>query len=158
MSAKNLKIALQMYANIIESEYKLKMADQGLKASGTSISQVKAFVIEEAPGILSITAPSQTNTPAPLRYALFGRKPGGMPPVSTIRAWAEKKGIPGLTNRKVRNIAYAIGKRGTIKRFGYGGAGAIVSQLVIRSVQDNLIADITDAYVKDLRDMLNARS
>lgn len=158
MSAKNLKIALERYASIIETEYKSKMAEQGLRASGTSINQVRAFVKEESPGILTIKAPSDTNTPAPLRYALFGRKPGGMPPVSTIRAWAERKGIPGLTNRKVRNIAFAIGKRGTIKRFGYGGAGSAISNLVIQSVQNRLMADITDAYVKDLRDILNARS
>lgn len=157
MSARYLRAALELYADVIEAEYKSKMAQEGLRSSGASISQIKAIVREQSAGVFSITAPAEGNTPAPLRYALFGRKPGGMPPVSTIRAWAEKKGIPGLTNRKVRNIAYAIGKRGTIKRYGYGGAGGVISNLVIQSVQGRLMSDLTEAYVKDLTDILNAR-
>jgi hypothetical protein len=158
MSANNVRKVLEMYADIIESEYKNKMKELGLSASGTSISQVKAFLKEESDGIFSIKAPYDTKAPAPLRYAVFGRKPGGIPPVSAIKAWAQKKGLSGIDNKAARNIAYSISKKGTISRFKGKGGGAAVTDLVLKTVGDKLRSDVTDAYVKDLTEILNARN
>lgn len=158
MSAKNIRRALNMYADIIESEYKSKMKDLGLSASGASISQVKAFLKEESDGVFSIKAPYEDKPPTPLGYAIFGRKSGGIPPVSAIKAWAQRKGMSGIDNKAARNIAYSISKKGTIKRFGGKGGGSAVTELVLKSIETKLRSDMVDAYVKDLTEILNARN
>jgi hypothetical protein len=61
-----------------------------------------------------------------------GRKPGKMPPQDAIELWVRRK--LGISNdRDVQSVAYlvrrAIGARGTIKRFGYGGGEVLQDTL-----------------------------
>ena len=153
---KNTRIALEKYAKVIENEYRKQMIANNLVVSGQSIKQVKTFVTEEAPGILNLKMPITK----PLAYVEFGRRRGTPPPIGKIRDWMRARGIEGATDKKTKSIAWKIaqniGAKGTIKRFGYKGAN--LSTLVVQSVQKRLISDIRDAYIKDLRDMLNARS
>lgn len=154
--SKNLKIALEKYTKVIENEYRKEMIAKDLVVSGASIKQVKAFVTENAPGILSISMPINK----PLAYVEFGRRKGTPPPIARIRNWMRARGIEGATDKKTKSIAWKIsqniGNKGTIKRFGYKGAN--LSNLVVQSVQNKLVSDISDAFVKDLKDMLNARN
>lgn len=152
--SKNLRIALEKYAKVIENEYRKQMISKDLVVSGASIKQVKAFVTETAPGILNLSMPINK----PLAYVEFGRRQGTPPPIHKIRDWMRMRGIEGATDKKTKSIAWKIsqniGARGTIKRFGYKGAN--LSDLVVQSVQKRLTSDITDAFVKDLKDILNA--
>lgn len=152
--SKNLRIALEKYAKVIENEYRQQMIANDLVASGASIKQVRAFVTETAPNILSIKMPINK----PLAYVEFGRRSGTPPPIAKIRDWMRTKGIEGATDKKTKSIAWKIsqniGARGTIQRFGYKGAN--LSSLVVQSIQTRLTSDITDAFIKDLRDILDA--
>lgn len=71
-----------------------------------------------------------------------GRKPGKRPPIKPIMEWIAHKGIPVRTSAKQSgksvleasrslaiSIAWAIAKKGTIKRFGHKGSDLIKATL-----------------------------
>lgn len=96
-------------------------------------------------------------------YVDKGRKAGRTPAVSTILKWAEAKGIKPrssdgryLPNTKknraymAKNIARAIGEKGTIKRFGYKGSDVI--DFVLQNNRETINRELVQFYQKDLHE------
>jgi hypothetical protein len=92
-----------------------------------------------------------------------GRKAGKPPSVSAILRWAEAKGIrPRGRNRAfkentksnrywmAKNIAEAIGRNGTIKRFGGNGKGSDVISFVLNNNREGINRYVLEEYQKDL--------
>lgn len=96
-----------------------------------------------------------------IAYVDRGRKAGRVPATSTILRWAEAKGIkpkssdgrfkPSTKKNKYQmayNIAKAIGEKGTIKRFGYGGSDVL--NFVLKNNDKRIKESISSAFEKDL--------
>jgi hypothetical protein len=93
-----------------------------------------------------------------------GRGPGRQPPTQAIRYWMEKKGVQPRFSGKyakksesnmnwaARKIAEAIGKRGTIKRFNYGGSGIL--GFVFKSQEEVMTQDIGTSLMLDIEDYI----
>ena len=94
-----------------------------------------------------------------------GRGPGRQPPVQAIMYWMENKGVQPRTssgkykktsNSNMRKAAYgiaqAIGRKGTIKRFGYGGSGIL--GFVFKSQEEVMTQDIGTSLMLDIEDYI----
>ena len=87
-----------------------------------------------------------------------GTKSGKRPPYSKIAEWAYAKGLQPMNKqnskvRMIKSIQDAIATRGTIKRFGYKGAGIL--DYVDQKYKDEITEDIKQGYLKDLESQIN---
>jgi hypothetical protein len=87
-----------------------------------------------------------------------GTKPGKRPPYNKIAEWAYAKGLQPMNKqnsklRMIKSIQDAIATKGTIKRFGYKGAGIL--DYVDQKYKDEITEDIKQGYLKDLESQIN---
>lgn len=153
------KAALEMIGGLLVSKYKAQMEVDKTVAS----SEVKDSFRFSVNGLtLSIIASKA------VKYIDKGTKPGKYPPVNEILKWADDKGLRprGKGGKFIANtienridmataISIAIGRKGTIKRFGYKGSGII--QFVLDQQKAKITKELYDAYKVDLENELNSK-
>jgi len=121
--------------------------------------------VEQTEESLSLIVSSSENY---AKYIIDGRPPGKRPPYSKIAEWARAKKIQPRefsTNKSskfgsierfdsmVYNIQKAIGEKGTIKRFAYGGSKFLDFALNSEAIS-KITKEISEGYLKDLNNEL----
>lgn len=156
MSNDNLQSELVKYGKLLVERYKAQLRIDNTNATGDTANSLDYSVTDGELTILSDIA---------LKYIDEGRNAGETPPLSAIAQWARAKGIrPRGGNGSfiksnaitqvwmIKNIAKAIGEKGTIKRFGYKGSGII--EFVYGRTKNELVDNIFLAYADDVDNMI----
>lgn len=150
MNRNNLKAALNLLAPQAAEAAKQRLDQAQANATGRLRGSIRGGVDETQDTIrLFLTAEDY--------YSVIndGRRAGARkPPPDKIMNWIKVKGIS--SNRQdVKNIkqltfliSRAIARNGTIKRFGYKGAG--LTQYILQSLGSKLLNDVKKAYQKDI--------
>ena len=152
MNRNNLKAVMNRYAPQIQRAIKDQMISDGLYATGNTARSVFAKVGETADSIGIGIEKSFV-----FDILQFGRTAGKtQPPYKPIARWMKQKNIsnfPGMNTKQTAFlIARSIGKKGTIKRFGYQGRN--ISELAVLRILNGLLSDSSDAYIKDVEQHL----
>ncbi len=160
MSYDNLEDTLKKYAKAYTVKYKGQLRKDKTYASGDLVNSVKPDLsIENEFSILALDYMEQVSE---------GRGAGKMPswPPKSFRIldWIKRKNIIIKKKGKVvsssannlKSLAYviarSIGKRGTIKRFGYKGSNII--DFVYNSLSKQMGDEIFESYKQDLEKIL----
>lgn len=160
MSYDNLEDTLKKYAKAYTVKYKGQLRKDKTYASGDLVNSVKPDLsIENEFSILALDYMEQVSE---------GRGAGKMPswPPKSFRIldWIRRKNIIIKKKGKVvsssannlKSLAYviarSIGKRGTIKRFGYKGSNII--DFVYNSLSKQMGDEIFESYKQDLEKIL----
>ena len=160
MSYDNLEDTLKKYAKAYTVKYKGQLRKDKTYASGDLVNSVKPDLsIENEFSILAFDYMEQVSE---------GRGAGKMPswPPKSFRIldWIKRKNIIIKKKGKVvsssannlKSLAYviarSIGKRGTIKRFGYKGSNII--DFVYNSLSKQMGDEIFESYKQDLEKIL----
>ncbi|BAQ92655.1 hypothetical protein [uncultured Mediterranean phage uvMED] len=143
---------MEKYAPIIERAIKDQMKSDKLYVTGDTSNSVSADVYSQANSIAIGIDKSFI-----FDVLQFGRKAGKtQPPYEAIASWMKRKGVKDFagksTNQTAYTIAKSIGEKGTIKRFGYQGRN--ISQLAVLKIMKGLLADSSEAYIKDVEQHL----
>lgn len=151
MNKNNLKVVMDKYGPIIEKAMKDQMAnDSGSKyskrnASGRTAASIKAKTLDTR-GIIGIEVAGGYG----LKFLHTGRRPGAKPPpVSVIKDWMIKKGIPpqyGSIKKSAGTIAYFIGRDGF--------KGSNIFGKAMERIGGKLLSETADAYIKDVEEHL----
>jgi hypothetical protein len=160
MSYDNLEDTLNKYAKAYTIKYKGQLRKDKTYASGDLVNSIKPDLsIENEFSILALDYMEQVSE---------GRGAGKMPswPPKSFRIlnWIKRKNIIIKKNGKVvssspnnlKSLAYviarSIGRRGTIKRFGYKGSNII--DFVYSSLSKQMGDEIFESYKQDLEKIL----
>ena len=156
MDFSNLQSELVKYGTLLVERYKAQLKIDGTDATGETSNSLRYAVDANQLEILSNAA---------IKYIDQGRKPGEAPPLSAIAQWARAKGIKprgsggsfiksnAITEVwMIKNIAKAIGEKGTIKRFGYKGTGII--DFVYQNNKEAMLDNIFAAYGRDIEEVI----
>lgn len=160
MSYDNLEDTLKKYAKAYTVKYKGQLRKDKTYASGDLVNSIKPDLsIENEFSILALDYMEQVSE---------GRGAGKMPswPPKSFRIldWIRRKNIIIKKKGKVvsssannlKSLAYviarSIGKRGTIKRFGYKGSNII--DFVYNSLSKQMGDEIFESYKQDLEKIL----
>lgn len=152
MNRNNLKAVMNRYAPQIQRAIRDQMISDGLYATGKTARSVSAEVGETADSIgIGIDKSFVFD------ILQFGRKAGKrQPPYKPIARWMKQKNVGDFagmnTNQTAFLIARSIGKKGTIKRFGYQGRN--ISELAVLRILNGLLSDSSEAYIKDVEQHL----
>lgn len=116
MLEQKLKTLFEKYGPIIINRMIEKMNELDLNASGAAAKSLKYVVEPDGLSIIGKDYFAQINK---------GRMPGKKPPMQNLLGWVQNK-MAVDDEKEQRRVAYAvqraIGERGTIKRFNYGGS------------------------------------
>jgi len=160
---KRTKTAMRQYGEDIVRRIKRQLKIDKTYATGRTERSV-AGILTDAGGVISYGIYSRRTRGGlvPVLSAIDqGRGPGGQPPVSEIEKWMKAKGIQpraksGKYKRSTPNsrrkaaywIAQAIGRKGTIKRYGYKGSNVL--DFVTREAEPKGMTNILNAYSLDI--------
>jgi hypothetical protein len=140
MLAKDLKALFTLYGEQFVNQFIERMNELDLNATGDAARNLRYKVTDLG---FQITGNDY------LRVVDDGRAAGKTPPpvkTGTLENWVATKVAPGLDERELRRLTFAIsktiGRKGTIKRFKYQGAGII--DFVIKQNDEPLTADLAD--------------
>lgn len=146
MNKQKLQQQLERYSEVIKSRIKRQIKIDKTDATGNLHRSIDAQAGRETINIFAADY---------IRYVEEGRPPGLAPNVQDIRTWIKAKRIRSYRD-DVRNerqlaflIARAIGNKGTIKRFGYGGSGLL--EQVIEQLRPAMTQDFKEAIAEDIR-------
>lgn len=144
--------AMVEVAQVIIDKLKMSIREKGVKATGNLTQSIQA-------GFPSVTPSGITVAIEMADYYQFvesGRGRGKRPPIMAIEQWITAKGIQvrqskGESKQSVlerrKSMAEAIAKKiaskGTIKRFGYKGAGFIADVITQQNV-DTIAQKLSD--------------
>jgi hypothetical protein len=147
---------MNRYAPQIQRAIREQMISDELYSTGKTARSVFAKVGETADSIgVFIDRSSAFSGSSAFVFDVlqFGRKAGKrQPPYSPIVRWMKQKNIaafPGMNTKQTAFlIARSIGKKGTIKRFGYQGRN--ISELAMLRIVRAILSDSSEAYIKDV--------
>lgn len=127
---------------------KKSITDKGLNASKDLLQSVAHDVVTRGSNIVRFRLLMAEHW----QYAEHGRKAGKRPPLKAIEQWITFKGIQVRQSKSesrlsvlqrrrklARSIQFAIGKRGTIKRFNHKGSKFLQS---VAPAQMTLLSDL----------------
>ena len=130
----NTRLVLERWGDDVISSMKDILIAENKSASGKLINSLK-YVVSFENNDLSIDFEMEDYG----QYVDKGRRPGKQPPLSSIRKWLAIRGIQ-------QKYAFPIAKN--IGRFGIKPTPFFES--TIESKQQQLISELSDAFVKDL--------
>ena len=135
---------IQAAAQMITEDLRRSLIEKGGTATRDLLQSLEASRITQTGDIIE----AKINGEKHWRYFEYGRKKGQRPPLKSIEDWITAKNIPVrkskgqsklsvMEQRKSMAMAIrnAIGKRGTIKRFGHKGSGFIKEVLTPENLQ-----------------------
>lgn len=151
---------MNRYAPQVQRAIRAQMISDGLYSTGKTARSVSAKVGETDNSIgIGIDKSSAFSGSSAFVFDIlqFGRKAGRtQPPYRPIARWMKQKNIsdfPGMNTRQTAFlIARSIGRKGTIKRFGYQGRN--ISELAILRIVRAILSDSSEAYIKDVEQHL----
>ena len=164
---KRTRSTIRKWGDIFVSKLKQTLKADRTYASGRTHDSIKGRSVISGNSIgYQIESKSAGNS----QYSMLeiidkGRRPGKQPPVQAIMYWMEQKGVQPRTSSgkyakssesnlkwAAYNIARAIGQRGTIKRYGYGGSDIL--NFVFKSREEAMTEDIATSFEQDLMDYI----
>lgn len=134
----NLDRVLNEFCDEYVRRLKETLISHGHKASGDLITSLRTEIVTTSTSIKVVLISADY-----LKYVDYGRKAGKKPPYDAIRNWVEDKHLNPTgerydrlpTEKKLDALAYAIkntiGKKGTLKEYGYGGHSGAYSDKVL---------------------------
>jgi hypothetical protein len=160
MSYNNLKEALEKYAKAYTIKIKSQLRKDKTNVSGDLVNSIRPDLsLENQFSILALDYIEQVS-----EGRSAGKMPSWPPKENRILEWIKKKPIIPKKKGKVvssspnnlKSLAYviarSIGRRGTIKRFGYKGSNII--DFVYNSLSKQMGDEIFEAYKIDLEKIL----
>ena len=166
---KRTRSTIQKWGDLVVQRIKRQLNVDRTVASGRTRDSIegkmKATESEIKYEISSRSVPGESFSV--LEAISSGRRPGKQPPYQAIMYWMEQKGVRARskggkfkknTQSNLKSaafgIAQAIGRKGTIKRFGYGGSDII--DFVVMPIQDKMTQDVADSFAQDLQDYIES--
>jgi hypothetical protein len=139
-------------AKVIIEKLKQSVREKGVKATGNLLQSIRVDFPSVTPSGVSIGIEMADY----YQWVEDGRRKGKRPPIMAIEQWISAKGIQVrqskgeskqsiLERRKsmAEAIAKKIASKGTIKRFGYKGAGFIADVITQQNV-DTIAQKLSD--------------
>lgn len=132
----NLKPLFQLYGEQFVNDIIARMNEQDINATGNAARNLR---FKASPLGLQVEGDRY------LTAVDNGRGAGKrMPPRRSLESWIEAKVAPGIDEKSMKKLSFAIAKaistNGTIKRFGYKGADFI--DFVINKNSQSLVDDV----------------
>ena len=165
---KRTRSTIRKWGDIFVSKLKQTLKADRTYASGRTHDSIKGRSVISGNSIgYQIESKSAGNS----QYSMLeiidkGRRPGKQPPVQAIMYWMEQKGVqPRTSSGKYAkssesnlkwaafNIARAIGKKGTIRRYGYGGSD--IMGFVFKTQEQQMELEIVDSFARDVEDYID---
>ena len=144
--------AMPDVAKVIIEKLKQSVREKGVKATGNLLQSIRVDFPSVTPSGVSIGIEMADY----YQWVEDGRRKGKRPPIMAIEQWISAKGIQvrqskGESKQSVlerrKSMAEAIAKKiaskGTIKRFGYKGAGFIADVITQQNV-DTIAQKLSD--------------
>ena len=164
---KRTRNTIRKWGDLLVDKIKQSLRADKTYASGRTLRSVEGVMKAEG-SVLSYSIFSRKASNS--EYSVLeiidqGRRPGKQPPTQAIMYWMEQKGVQPRTSSgkyakssesnlkwAAYNIARAIGQRGTIKRYGYGGSDIL--NFVFKSREEAMTEDIATSFEQDLMDYI----
>lgn len=144
--------AMVEVAQVIIDKLKMSIREKGVKATGNLTQSIQAGFPSVTPSGITVAIEMADY----YQWVEDGRRKGKRPPIIAIEQWISAKGIQVrqskgdskqsvLERRKsmAEAIAKKIASKGTIKRFGYKGAGFIADVITQQNV-DTIAQKLSD--------------
>lgn len=149
MNKVRLREQLEKYSEAIKTRIKRQIKVDKTDATGNLHRSIDATAGNDTINVFAANY---------IGYVEDGRRAGIPPPRRKIREWVRAKRIRSW-NKKTRKenqlvylITRAIGRHGTIKRFGYEGSGLL--EQVIEQLRPAMTQDFKDAIAEDIRNSI----
>lgn len=143
MLEKQLNNLMKNYGVIFINDLISKLNEQNLNASGKAARSLDYSIDGDTLKITGVSYIDQMNK---------GRRSGTFVPIRPLQDWIERKF--GLSVNEARPFAFALSKsiqrKGTIKRFGYGG-GQFIDYIIKKNILgiNNKLTDLINKYAVD---------
>ena len=144
--------AMVEVAQVIIDKLKMSIREKGVKATGNLTQSIQAGFPSVTPSGITIAIEMADY----YQWVEDGRRKGKRPPIMAIEQWISAKGIQVRQSKKQsgqsvlemrKSLAIAIARKihskGTIKRFGYKGAGFIADVITQQNV-DTIAQKLSD--------------
>lgn len=163
---KRTTATMERWGKVLEDELARIMRSLDLVASGRTVSSIKGEVVVDGTKIkLSINAESNKGVSV-IDVLDTGQKPSQAKwPAGAIEQWIRDRGLTPrrkgrfvrATDTNIKRSAYAIARaireKGTIKRFGYGGANLYEQVFAPRA--QAIGDDIASSYAADVEEHID---
>ena len=150
----NIERVLKDFANEYVEKLKKVLMENGHKATGDLINSL-ITEIEATATTLKVVLFSEDY----LKYVDFGRPSGKRPPKEKIEKWVKAKDIQRYPDEKTGKlpteeqliflIQRSIGKKGTLKEYGYGGKGGQYSDKILEELYTKYAPLLEEAMWED---------
>lgn len=160
----HLHKALADWGDKIVQNIKKEMRIDKTVASRRTINSIEAKQEKET---IAIYAEEAKGTDMSiLEFIDKGRGRGTPPPHETIAEWMKAKGVrpkrnnkfvkstPTNIKRSAMGIAQSIGRKGTIKRFGYMGSDVL--NQAVNPIAERMTIELLEAYSRDVEEFIEA--
>jgi len=162
---KRTKTAMRKYGEDIVARIKRQLKIDKTDATGRTRRSIAGTLTGDQTRIAYVIS-SRHKKGVPVLNAIdTGRSPGKPPPTKQIEMWMKAKGIqprsrsgkyqrstPNSRRKAAYAIAQAIGRKGTIKRYGYRGSNIL--DFVTAKAEPKGIVNILNAYSLDIDEQI----